>query len=113
RLELLDVYSKLVDILLNHLQYPKGESENEQDLFDGDREQEEKFREFRHQMGDTLKDACEVMGVTDCLNKVLAAIKLWLQNHASQVSGTSVPNWQQLEAPLFAMRALGRMVDKD
>lgn len=113
RVELVDVYSKLVDIFLKHLEFPKSESGNEQDLFDGDREQEEKFREFRHQMGDTMKDACEVMGVTECLTKVLNAIKLWLQNHASQVSGTSVPNWQQLEAPLFGLRALGRMVDKD
>ena len=57
RMQMVDVYSKLVDILLKHLEYPTPESANESDLFDGDREQEEKFREFRHQMGDTLKDA--------------------------------------------------------
>ncbi|KAK7398420.1 Nuclear import receptor [Neonectria punicea] len=113
RLELVDVYSKLVDILLGHLRYPEPESGNENDLFDGDREQEEKFREFRHQMGDTLKDSCEVMGVTDCLTKVLHAIQVWMSKYASQVTDTSVPHWQELEAPLFAMRALGRMVDKD
>ncbi|KAM3562268.1 hypothetical protein ARSEF4850_002837 [Beauveria asiatica] len=113
RLELVDVYSKLVDVLLRHLQYPRPDSGNEGDLFDGDREQEEKFREFRHQMGDTLKDSCEVMGVTECLTKVLSAIQVWMQNHASQVNDTNVPNWQELEAPLFAMRALGRIVDRD
>lgn len=113
RLEMVDVYSKLVDILLKHLEYPKPEGGDEADLFDGDREQEEKFREFRHQMGDTLKDACDVMGVTECLTKVLNAIQLWTSRYASQVSGTHVPHWQELEAPLFAMRALGRMVDKD
>ena len=113
RVELVDIYSKLVDILLKHLEYPRPESGNEADLFEGDREQEEKFREFRHQMGDTLKDSCEVMGVTDCLTKVLHAIQLWTQKYASQVNDTTVPHWQELEAPLFAMRALGRMVDKD
>ena len=113
RLELMDVYSKLVDILLKHLEYPQPDSGNEGDLFDGDRELEEKFREFRHQMGDTLKDTCEVMGVTECLNKVLHAIQLWTQKYASQVTAESVPHWQDLEAPLFAMRALGRMVDKN
>jgi transportin-3 len=113
RLELLDVYSKLVDILLTMLEYPHPESANELDLFDGDREQEEKFREFRHHMGDTLKDACEVMGVTECLTKVLDAIKVWMQKHGSQATHTSVPNWQSLEAPLFSMRAMGRMVEKD
>ena len=113
RMQLFDVYSKLVDIMLKHLEYPQSESGNELDLFDGDREQEEKFREFRHHMGDTLKDACEVMGVTDCLTKVLEAIKLWMQKYASQATATSVPHWQELEAPLFAMRAMGRMVEKD
>lgn len=113
RLELVDIYSKLVDILLKHLEYPRPESGNESDLFDGDREQEEKFREFRHRMGDTLKDACDVMGVTECLTKVLQAIQLWTQKYAGQVNGPNVPHWQELEAPLFAMRALGRMVHKD
>lgn len=113
RLEMVDVYSKLVDILLKHLEYPKPDSGNEAELFDGDREQEERFREFRHQMGDTLKDSCDIMGVTDCLTKVLNAIQIWTQKHAGQVSGANVPHWQELEAPLFAMRALGRMVDKE
>ncbi|KAF7561706.1 hypothetical protein G7046_g2434 [Stylonectria norvegica] len=113
RLEMVDVYSKLVDILLKHLEYPVPDSGDEGDLFDGDREQEEKFREFRHHMGDTLKDSCEVMGVTECLSKVLLAIQIWTSKYASQVTDTTVPHWQELEAPLFAMRALGRMVDKD
>ncbi|KAI1181705.1 exportin 1-like protein [Nemania serpens] len=113
RLELVDVYSKLVDILLQHLQFPEAEPGNEKDLFDGDREAEEKFREFRHQMGDTLKDACEVLGVTECLTKVLDTIKLWMQKYASMATDVNVPHWQKLEAPLFAMRAMGRMVDRD
>lgn len=112
RLQLVDVYSKLVDVLLQRLQYPASDSGNDDttDLFDGDREQEEKFREFRHHMGDTMKDACEVMGVTECLTKVLDAIKIWMQKYGTQATATSVPHWQELEAPLFAMRALGRMV---
>lgn len=113
RVELVDIYSKLVDILLQHLQFPEVEAGNEKDLFDGDREAEEKFREFRHQMGDTLKDCCEVLGVTECLTKVLDAIKLWMQKFASMATDVDVPHWQKLEAPLFAMRAMGRMVDRD
>jgi transportin-3 len=113
RLEFVDIFSKLVDIFLKHLEYPQAEDGNELDLFDGDREQEEKFREFRHQMGDTLKDASEVMGTTECLSKVHNAIKHWMDAHGGQATQTSVPNWQALEAPLFAMRALGRMVDKE
>ncbi|KAM7199905.1 Armadillo-type fold [Naviculisporaceae sp. PSN 640] len=112
RVQLVDVYSKLVDILLEHLQYPQGDDPNQLDLFDGDREQEEKFREFRHQMGDALKDSCEVMGVSECLSKVLSAIQVWIQKYGAQATATSVPHWQALEAPLFAMRAMGRMVEK-
>ncbi|CRJ95673.1 hypothetical protein BN1723_020812, partial [Verticillium longisporum] len=32
RLQLVDVYGKLVDVLFNHLRYPEG---NENDLFEG------------------------------------------------------------------------------
>lgn len=114
RLQMVDVYSKLVDILFTHLQYPKESGGNEQDLFDGDREAEERFREFRHRMGDTLKDSCEVMGVTECLTKVLGAIKTWSSERSSTTSAPGVvPHWQELEAPLFAMRAMGQMVPKD
>lgn len=113
RMQFYDVFASLVDVILQHLRYPVSESGDELDLFDGDREQEEKFREFRHQMGDTLKDCCEVLGISDCLTKILEAIRLWMGKYASQVTETSVPNWQELEAPVFGMRALGRMVEKD
>jgi transportin-3 len=113
RAQMVDVYSKLVEVLMKLLEYPESETGNELDLFDGDREQEEKFREFRHHMGDTLKDCCEVMGTPACLGKVLDAIKLWMQKYGSQATQTSVPHWQQLESPLFSMRAMGRMVDTE
>lgn len=113
RVQYVDVYSKLVDILMKHLEFPTPVNSSTTDLFDGDREQEDKFREFRHHMGDVLKDACEIMGVTECLTKVLDRIKLWMTSYAGQATATVVPHWQELEAPLFSMRAMGRMVDKE
>ncbi|TVY80343.1 Uncharacterized protein LSUE1_G003970 [Lachnellula suecica] len=113
RVQYVDIYAKLVDILLKQLEFPTPDGPNNTDLFDGDREAEEKFREFRHHMGDVLKDCCEIMGVTQCLSKVLDRIKAWMVSHASQATAASVPFWQQLEAPLFSMRAMGRMVDKE
>ncbi|KAF2805488.1 ARM repeat-containing protein [Mytilinidion resinicola] len=110
RLEYVDIYSKLVDIMIGHLEYPKPEDGDEKDLFDGDRELEEKFREFRHQMGDVLKDCCEVIGVTDCLGKSYTLIESWVQTYGPQATATHVPEWQKLEAPLFSLRAMGRMV---
>lgn len=110
---LADIYSRLVDIMIKHLEFPTPQNGNEKDLFDGDREQEDKFRSFRHNMGDVLKDACEVVGVSECLSKAFILIQKWGQSYASQVSGTQVPHWQELEAPLFSLRAMGRMVSPE
>lgn len=114
RLQFVDVYSKLVDVMIGHLEFPRPDSGNISDLFEGDREQEDKFREFRHQMGDVLKDCCEVIGVTDCLQKSYVLIEQWVSTYGAQASAAgSVPEWQKLEAPLFSMRAMGRMVPPD
>ncbi|KAH7070976.1 armadillo-type protein [Paraphoma chrysanthemicola] len=113
RVQSMDIYSKLVDIMIGHLEFPKPESGDEKDLFEGDREQEEKFREFRHQMGDVLKDCCEVMGVVECLQKPYDLIQRWVQTYGAQAGPNNVPEWQKLEAPLFAVRAMGRMVPPD
>lgn len=110
RLHYVDIYSNLVDIMIGHLEYPTPESGDEKDLFEGDREQEEKFREFRHQMGDVLKDCCEVIGVTECLKKSYNLIESWVNMYGSQAAAGHVPHWQKLEAPLFSLRAMGRMV---
>ena len=113
RASLADLFSKLVDIMIKHLEFPIPDNGDEKDLFDGDREQEEKFREFRHAMGDVLKDCCAVIGVTECLSKSNNLIQQWGQKYGSQVSENHVPYWQQLEAPLFSLRAMGRMVSPE
>lgn len=113
RLQYGDIFSKLVDVMIKHLEYPKPVGADEADMFDGDREQEEKFREFRHQMGDVLKDCCDVITVTECLGKAFELIKAWINSYGSQATSTSVPLWQELEAPLFSMRAMGRMVSPE
>lgn len=113
RVQYVDIYSKLVDVMLKRLEYPSPEGSTSLDLFEGDREAEEKFRGFRHHMGDVLKDCCEIMGVTECLSKVLECMKSWMTSYAGQATATDVPHWQELEAPLFSMRAMGRMVDKE
>lgn len=108
-----DIFAQLVDIMIKHLEYPTPEGADETDLFDGDREQEEKFREFRHQMGDVLKDCCDVISVTECLGKAFTLIQRWIPLYGPQATAASVPHWQELEAPLFSMRAMGRMVSPE
>ena len=113
RAQYADIYSKLMDVMIKHLEFPRPEGSNQKDLFEGDREQEDKFREFRHQMGDVLKDCCEVLGPSECLKKPYELIERWVSQHGSQTQQGQVPDWQALEAPLFSMRAMGRMVDSD
>jgi transportin-3 len=112
REEFAPLYSRLVDIMIQHLQFPSPEGDGE-DLFGGDREQEEKFREFRHAMGDVLKDCCAVIGVSECLGKAYSLIQNWVAKYGAQATRDRVPHWQELEAPLFSMRAMGRMVDAE
>ncbi|KAF3938959.1 Transportin-3 [Dactylella cylindrospora] len=115
RVQLADLFASLVDVMIGHLRYPISESGNETDLFDGDREQEERFREFRHKMGDVLKDCCEVLGARDCLAKAYALVEQYMRSYVAGTPSAQnpVPNWQDLEAPLFSMRAMGRMVPDD
>lgn len=112
RLQFADIFSQLVDIMIKHLAFPTTSTDST-DPFEGDREQEEKFREFRHAMGDVLKDCCAVIGVTECLGKSFLLIQEWVKNYGSQATSTTVPHWQELEAPLFSMRAMGRMVSPE
>ncbi|KAF3921205.1 Transportin-3 [Orbilia brochopaga] len=115
RVQLADLFASLVDVMIGHLKYPTPDSNNEADLFDGDREQEERFREFRHKMGDVLKDCCEVLGARDCLAKAYSLVEQYMRSYVAGTPSAQnpVPNWQALEAPLFSMRAMGRMVPDD
>ncbi|KAF2672583.1 ARM repeat-containing protein [Microthyrium microscopicum] len=104
------ILSQLIDNMIKHLQYPTPEDVNELDLFEGDREAEERFRNYRHDMGHVLKDSCDVLGPEKCLAKSYELIKNWVGKYGSQVSGDFIPHWQELEAPIFAMRALGQVI---
>ncbi len=102
--EFADVYLGLIDTIIKHLQYPivkEGE-----DLFGADREQEDKFKDFRYDMGDVLKDCCAVVGSSRALKQALSKINDCI---IAQSNGQE-PHWQSIEAPLFSMRAMAREV---
>lgn len=104
RNELGDIYMTLVEVMIKHLQYPEGDGK---DLFDGDKEEEAKFKDFRHEMGDVLKDCCSVVGASRALGTAFSKVCAGLE---AQANGQQVP-WQVIEAPLFSMRAMAREVD--
>lgn len=91
-------FSSLMQVILAHLQFP-------QDLSSMSGQELDSFRAFRHVMGDTLKDCCQVLRTENCLIATRQLITTALARGPDQVS------WQEVEAPLFAMRSMGAEVD--
>lgn len=87
--------ARLVDIVIGHLRYPQ-----DPDQLTG--QDKDDFREFRHSIGDTLKDCCSVLGATACLSRSFSIIE------TEMASGG---RWEYIEAALFSMRAMGAQVD--
>jgi transportin-3 len=102
-----EIYAGLVDTMIVHLHYPDGNDRS--DIFKGDRVAEDKFRDFRHEMGDVIKDCCRVVGGSKCLFKAYSAVHAVLER---QARGEAI-RWQDIEAPLFSMRMMAREVDKE
>ncbi|KAI5957749.1 MTR10 [Candida theae] len=95
-----DCYLELISVIIKHLTYPI--AANDDNLFNGDKEQEDKFKEFRYEMGDVLKDCCAVVGASRALQIPFSQIQTILSN--------SQGHWQYLEAPLFSMRTMAKEV---
>jgi transportin-3 len=92
---IVEVFNRLVDIIIGHLRYPTDDSSLTA-------EERDDFRDFRHVIGDTLKDCCQVLGSTICLRHAYDLVA------RASSEGRS---WQDIEAPLFAMRSMGAEVD--
>ena len=93
----LEVYSKLQESMTVHLRFPEDEASQTAEARD-------EFRSFRHRMGDTLKDCCSVLGANVCMKRAYDAVMTAMQK------GSAV-SWQEIEAPLFSIRAMGAQVD--
>lgn len=102
--ELQGIFSDLIKIILKNLTYPT-DSDNDKDLFHGDFEQEDKFKEFRYEMGDVLKDCCAIVGAEEALTIPFQQVESVLSS-----DDPSKMKWQYVEAPLFSMRTMAREV---
>ncbi|KAI8889030.1 ARM repeat-containing protein [Backusella circina FSU 941] len=91
-------FDALVDIMIVHLHYQPDGSEMSA-------EERDDFREFRHEMGDTIKDCCRILTAKRCLAKPLSLL--------TQLLSKPETTWQQIEAPIFSLRAMGSEVPKD
>lgn len=91
----LDAFKTLLTVIINHLHFPP-----EMTSLTG--QEADNFRSFRHVMGDTLKDCCVVLRTDACLMVAYQQIANALARNAS---------WQEIEAPLFALRSMGAELD--
>lgn len=91
-------YDALVDIMIEHLRYPA-------DLDSMTAEERDDFRDFRHKMGDTLKDCCRILTPPRCLSKPMNLLTALLSSPDA--------TWQQIEAPIFSLRVMGSEVPKN
>jgi len=95
---LLEAYQRLMQVIIRHLHFPA-----DPDSLTG--QEADNFRSFRHVMGDTLKDCCFVLRTDTCLLATHGLITAALSRAPDAVS------WQEIEAPLFAMRSMGAEID--
>jgi transportin-3 len=93
-----EAYKALMGVVIRHLHFPP-------DLASMTGQEADNFRSFRHVMGDTLKDCCLVLGADACLLSAYGLITMALSRGPQAIS------WQEIEAPLFAMRSMGAEVD--
>ncbi|KAJ2233203.1 Nuclear import receptor [Coemansia sp. RSA 485] len=96
RRTLVVVYSTLIDIIIGHVRYPVADTAMSA-------KERDEFREFRHSIGDVLKDCVRVVGQSRALTQAYDVM-------ARGIDGTSQTPWQDIEAPLFALRAMGAEV---
>lgn len=98
RLKYQDVYEKLVDVMIKHLHYPD-------DMDSWSAKQRDDFKDFRHVMGDVLKDCCLILGSRIPLGKAYMKI--------TEAAQKAPPKWQEVEAPLMALRSMGAQVEPE
>ncbi|TPX35653.1 hypothetical protein SmJEL517_g01960 [Synchytrium microbalum] len=104
---LIPTYIRLTDIMIKHLKYPS-------DLGRWTALERDEFRDFRHVMGDVLKDCVRVVGEGPALARPHAMLKGFMLT--STQGGDQPPTldpsipWQSIEAPLFALRTMGTCI---
>ncbi|CAR24736.1 mRNA transport regulator MTR10 [Lachancea thermotolerans CBS 6340] len=94
-----DIFTELVDGIITHLHYPTGSFSS--------REEEDKFRDFRYDMGGVLKDCTAVVGSATALSRPYEKITNALNEP------NPLANWQNLEAPLFSLRTMAQEISKN
>ncbi|KAJ3385809.1 Nuclear import receptor [Lobulomyces angularis] len=100
----IETYTQLIDIIIKHFHYPE-------DVTSMTALEKDNFRDDRHYVGDILKLAVSVVGQAEALARPYNIINSFvLEGTCTFKPGT---RWQDIEASLFAFRALGGKVSED
>ncbi|KAI9229379.1 MAG: armadillo-type protein, partial [Piptocephalis tieghemiana] len=111
------LFQRLEDTMIRHLQYPRyafpdltpgGALTSSENSSTWTLEERDAFRDFRHRMGDTLKDCADALGPEAALKRPLSLLLRHIQTYGQ--GGPGQGSWQAIEAPLFSLRALGSRV---
>ncbi|KAJ3128891.1 Kinesin- protein 6 [Nowakowskiella sp. JEL0407] len=99
---LVPLFTNLLDILMPLLRYPE-------DFETWPAKRSDDFRDFRHEVGDVLKICVVMTGPQTALRRPFEMLQMVV---ASQQQGQAL-NWKDVEAVLFSIRAMGRVVSDD
>ncbi|OLY85438.1 hypothetical protein AYI68_g371 [Smittium mucronatum] len=106
------VFNALIGIVIVHLRYPANYSGLSSDSSNGNSgwsaKDRDDFGEFRHNIGDVLKDSVKVLGQELALQQPYSILAEQLSNNTQPAS-----SWQIIEAPLFALRAMGSEINEN
>ncbi|KAJ3312568.1 Nuclear import receptor [Boothiomyces sp. JEL0838] len=94
------IYHSLVEIIIKQMRYPADPSS-------WTSQERDEFRDFRHAIGDVLKDCVRILGQEAALSVPYGLLK------NSFASGVNSIAWQEVEAPLFSLRTMCREVSHD
>lgn len=110
------IFVNLMEVLIGHLKYPTTADTTDLNvLFNNNRENLDKFKDFRYEIGDVLKDCCAIIGAKDALLIPFTKLQGLIENgplNSNSNSNSNSSRWQDIECLLFSIRSLAKEVDK-
>ena len=85
------IFNQLITFVVSQLEFPPDETQQTA-------EERDYFKDFRHEIGDCLKACCTLMGSVKAISVPVSLL------HSRMNSST----WQQIEAPIFALRTMAQ-----
>jgi transportin-3 len=96
------MYESLISVIIKQMRYPN-------DVATMTSQERDDFRDFRHDIGDVLKDCVRVLGEDRALQIPYSLLLPFFNVQTQEMS----QNWQEIEAPLFSLRTMCKEISMD